>query len=145
MQELLSQAHFLIELRSKLGISHLTIVETISDIFDLIISLEIWSSLWWPPIVVRVERYLGESVNIEDRFFFPGVDLEEMTSFDLKYTLIVEFLIHHIIDKEKKIRREPLATLRGKYPIIQLISHEKYLCSKIEWGIKKFKELVFTT
>ena len=48
---------------------------------------------------MRDERYLGESVNIEDRFFFPGVDLEEMASFDFEYALIVEFLIHHIIDK----------------------------------------------
>ena len=67
---------------------------------------------------MRVERYLGESVNIKDRFFFPGVDLEEMTSFDLKYTLIVELLMSYIIDKEEKIWGKSLARLGGKHPII---------------------------
>lgn len=54
-----------------------------------------------------------------------------MTSFDLEYTLIVELLVRHIVDKEEKIRREPLARFRSKHPIIQLISHEKYLSSWI--------------
>ena len=80
---------------------------------------------------MRDERYLGESVNIEDCFFFPGVDLEEMPSFDLEYTLIVELFIVHIVDKKEKIWRESLARLRSKHPIIQLISHKIYLRSRI--------------
>lgn len=67
---------------------------------------------------MRGKRDFRESVDIEDRLFFPSVDIEEMTSFDLEYTLIVEFLIHHIIDKEEKIWGKSLARLGGKHPII---------------------------
>jgi hypothetical protein len=53
---------------------------------------------------MRGKRDFRESVDIEDRLFFPSVDIEEMTSFDLEYTLIVEFLVRYIVDKEEKIR-----------------------------------------
>ncbi len=53
---------------------------------------------------MRGERDFRESVDIEDCFFFPGVDLEEMPSFDFEYTLIVELFIVHIVDKKEKIR-----------------------------------------